>query len=52
MIIGMEGLMGGGKSYELIRYHVLPALQKGRKVITNLPLVMEAWEQMFLILCI
>lgn len=47
MIIGMEGLMGGGKSYELIRYHVLPALQKGRKVITNLPLVMEAWEQMF-----
>lgn len=47
MIIGMEGLMGAGKSYELVRYHVLPALQKGRKVITNLPLVMEVWEQMF-----
>ena len=47
MINGLEGLMGGGKSYEAVRYHILPALQKGRKVITNLPLVMEAWEQMF-----
>lgn len=47
MINGLEGLMGGGKSYEAVRYHLLPALQKGRKVITNLPLVMEAWEQMF-----
>lgn len=47
MIIGMEGLMGGGKSYELVRYHVLPALEKGRKVITNLPLVLEVWEQLY-----
>lgn len=47
MINGLEGLMGGGKSYEAVRYHVLPALQKGRKVITNLPLVIEVWEQLF-----
>ena len=47
MINGLEGLMGGGKSYEAVRFHILPALKKGRKVITNLPLVMEAWEQMF-----
>lgn len=47
MINGLEGLMGGGKSYEAVRYHILPALQKGRKVITNLPLVMEVWEQLF-----
>lgn len=34
----MLGPPGGGKSYEAVVYHVLPALQEGRKVITNLSL--------------
>ena len=33
------GAPGGGKSYEAVAFHVLPALAAGRKVITNLPLV-------------
>lgn len=41
MINGLEGIPGSGKSYEAVVYHVLPALQKGRKVITNLPLLVE-----------
>lgn len=32
------GPPGGGKSYEAVVYHVLPTLESGRKVITNLPL--------------
>lgn len=38
MINLLLGLPGGGKSYEAVVYHVLPALQGGRKVITNLAL--------------
>lgn len=38
MINGLQGIPGSGKSYEAVVYHVLPALQAGRKVITNLPL--------------
>lgn len=38
MINGLEGIPGSGKSYEAVVYHVLEALKKGRKVITNLPL--------------
>ncbi len=34
------GAPGGGKSYEAVAFHVLPALNSGRKVITNLPLVL------------
>jgi zona occludens toxin len=41
MINGIEGIPGSGKSYEAVAYHVLPALEAGRKVITNLPLVVE-----------
>jgi zona occludens toxin len=41
MINGLEGIPGSGKSYEAVVYHVLPALQRGRKVITNLPLNVE-----------
>ncbi len=41
MINGLEGIPRSGKSYEAVVYHVLPALQSGRKVITNLPLVLE-----------
>jgi len=41
MINLLLGPPGGGKSYEAVVYHVLPALAAGRKVITNLPLNME-----------
>lgn len=43
MINLMLGAPGGGKSYESCVYHILVALQKGRKVITNLPLIVEKW---------
>ena len=38
MINILLGPPGGGKSYEAVVYHILPALREGRKVITNLPL--------------
>lgn len=41
MINGIEGIPGAGKSYESVVFHVLPALQAGRKIITNLPLMVE-----------
>lgn len=41
MINLMIGAPGGGKSYEACVYHILPALQRGRKVITNLPVNIE-----------
>lgn len=40
---GLEGIPGSGKSYEAVAYHVLPALRSGRKVITNLPLNIDAF---------
>lgn len=43
MINFLLGPPGGGKSYEAVAYHVLPALKAGRKVITNLPLNVEAF---------
>jgi zona occludens toxin len=42
MILGIEGIPGSGKSYEAVAFHVLAALKAGRKVITNLPLNLEA----------
>lgn len=45
MINLMIGAPGGGKSYEAVVFHVLPALKKGRKVITNLPLVVEKFGE-------
>lgn len=41
MINLLLGAPGGGKSYEAVAYHVIPALAGGRKVITNLPLVLD-----------
>lgn len=38
MISSIVGRPGGGKSYEAVRYHIIPAIQEGRKVITNIPL--------------
>ncbi|ABM32970.1 zonular occludens toxin domain-containing protein [Paracidovorax citrulli] len=42
MINLLEGVPGSGKSYEAVAYHVIPALKSGRKVVTNLPLNLEA----------
>lgn len=44
MINLLLGPPGGGKSYEATVYHVLVALNRGRKVITNLPLVLDELE--------
>ena len=44
MINLLIGAPGAGKSYEAVVYHVLPSLQKGRKVITNLPLNIDHFE--------
>lgn len=41
MINLLLGAPGGGKSYEAVVYHILPALQGGRKVVTNLPLQVD-----------
>jgi zona occludens toxin len=38
MINLLLGAPGAGKSYEAVVYHVLPAVEEGRKVVTNLPL--------------
>lgn len=46
MINLLIGPPGGGKSYEAVVYHVLPALAAGRLVITNLPLDMERIGQL------
>lgn len=42
MINILLGPPGAGKSYEATVYHILPALARGRKVITNLPLNLQA----------
>lgn len=47
MINLLEGVPGSGKSYEAVVYHVLPALKSGRKVITNLPLRLDAFAVLF-----
>lgn len=36
MLVFHEGLPGAGKSYEACVYHILPALEQGRAVITNI----------------
>jgi zona occludens toxin len=37
------GVSGSGKSYEANVFHILAALRKGRKVITNLPVDIDAY---------
>lgn len=46
MINGLEGIPGSGKSYEAVAFHVIGALEKGRKVITNLPLKVDMFGAM------
>lgn len=36
MIVFHEGLPGAGKSYEACVFHIIPALQAGRAVVTNI----------------
>ncbi|PLK46939.1 zonular occludens toxin domain-containing protein [Uliginosibacterium sp. TH139] len=43
MIHYLLGTSGSGKSYETVRYHILDAVKSGRKVITNLPLDLQAF---------
>ncbi|WP_348731924.1 zonular occludens toxin domain-containing protein [Rheinheimera texasensis] len=38
MINGLSGRPGSGKSYEAVIRHIMPALLKQRKVVTNIPL--------------
>ncbi|UCO99575.1 hypothetical protein LF844_07130 [Metapseudomonas lalkuanensis] len=38
------GPSGGGKSYEAAAFHVLPAVNKGRKVVTNMPLNVDYYN--------
>ncbi|MEZ9897606.1 zonular occludens toxin domain-containing protein [Vibrio breoganii] len=38
MIYAITGRPGGGKSYEAVAFHILPALKDGRKVVTNVTL--------------
>jgi zona occludens toxin len=35
------GVPGSGKSYEAVTFHIIPAIEEGRKVVTNLPLNVE-----------
>lgn len=41
MINGLSGRPGSGKSYEAVIRHIMPALIKKRKVVTNIPLNIE-----------
>lgn len=43
MINLMLGGPRSGKSYESTVYHILPSLEQGRKVVTNLPIDIEAF---------
>ena len=45
MINLLIGAPGGGKSYEATVFHLLPALQKGRLVVTNLPVNVDELEK-------
>lgn len=40
-IVSYTGLMGSGKSYGVVENAILPALRKGRTVVTNIPLNLE-----------
>lgn len=46
MINLLLGAPGGGKSYEAVVHHILPAIAQGRKVITNLPVNVAEFEKL------
>lgn len=43
-ISAFVGLMGSGKSYSAIKQVVIPALEEGRPIVTNIPLTDEIYE--------
>ena len=47
MINLIIGRPGGGKSYEAVTYHIIPAIKSGRKVVTNLPLNVDHFAKVF-----
>jgi hypothetical protein len=47
MINLIIGRPGGDKSYEAVKYHILPAIKAGRKIITNLSLNIDTFVQVF-----
>ena len=47
MINGIAGKPGGGKSYEAVKSHIIPAIKEGRRIVTNLPLQIEHFVAVF-----
>ncbi len=47
MINALTGRPGGGKSYEAVAFHIIPALKEGRKVITNVALNIPHFVKVF-----
>ncbi|EGQ8922532.1 zonular occludens toxin domain-containing protein [Vibrio parahaemolyticus] len=47
MIYAIAGRPGGGKTYEAVAYHIIPAIKEGRKVITNITLNIEWFVKIF-----
>ena len=41
------GTLGSGKSYESVAYHIIPSLEAGRKVVTNMPLNLEHFAAVY-----
>lgn len=44
MIHLLLGASGSGKSYEAVVYQILIAVKSGRRVVTNMPLLLDAWS--------
>lgn len=47
MIYAIVGRPRSGKSYESVAYHIIPAVQKGRKVITNVSLNIDFFVKVY-----
>lgn len=43
----LVGVPGSGKSYEAVAFHIIPAIESGRKVITNLPLHVDKIREVY-----
>ena len=47
MINLLIGVQGSGKSFEAVVYHIIPAIERGRKIITNMPLNIEHFRAVY-----
>ena len=47
MVPLLLGVPGSGKSFEAVVYHVIPSIDAGRKVITNLPLNLGKFREVY-----